>query len=134
MDNACGQDRVFKNRQCGASRLKFLLIVAIIGVVAYVGYQYIPVAYNASRFKLAMQDSVDKAAALGHNNEKLRTQLRADGNQFSVPPDAEITIERTPEGRVQARVKYVQPVPLPGYVYSYDFDHTVKSTELFSSK
>lgn len=130
MDNSCGPDPFWKNQERGASRLKFVVIMAIIAVVAYVGYQYVPVAYQASRFKIAMQDSVDKASTLGQSNEWLRNQLRVDGNEFSVPADAEITVERSSDGRAKARVQYTRPIILPGYTYAYKFDYTASSTEL----
>ncbi len=135
MDNSCGQQQqLFKNRECGASRLKFMLILAVLAVVAYVGFQYVPVAYQASRFKIAMQDNVDKAATLSQSSEWLRNQLRVEGNEHGVPPNAEITVERSSDGRVQARVQYMRPVALPGYTYSYNFDYTAKSTELLGAK
>jgi hypothetical protein len=134
MDNACGQDGKLKDRERGAARLKFILIIALIAIVAYIGFQYVPVAYQASRFKTAMQDSVDKAATLGQPTEWLRTQLKAEAGEYNVPPEAVITIERSGDGRVQARVEYTRPIAFPGYTYSYKFDHTVKSTQLFSSK
>lgn len=134
MDNACGQGGGLKDVERGAARLKFILILALIAVVAYIGYQYIPVAYQASRFKTAMQDNVDKAATLGQTNEWLRNQLKVEAREYSVPPEAEITIERSAEGRVQARVQYSRPIAFPGYTYSYKFDHTAKSTELFDAK
>ena len=31
----------------GGARLKFLVVMAILGLLAYAGYLYIPVAYNA---------------------------------------------------------------------------------------
>ncbi|MBD0325372.1 MAG: hypothetical protein ICV68_03020 [Pyrinomonadaceae bacterium] len=134
MDNSCGQEQLFKNGECGASRLKFILILAVLAVVAYVGYQYVPVAYQASRFKVAMQDNVDKAATVGQSSEWLRNQLRVEGNEHGIPPNAEITVERSSDGRVQARVQYTRPVALPGYTYLYNFDYTAKSTELLGNK
>jgi hypothetical protein len=134
MDNSCGPDSPFNNRECGAGRLKLILVIALIAAVGYIGYQYVPVAYQASRFKVAMQDNVDKASSLGQSNEWLRSQLRADANEHNVPPDAEITVERSGDGRVQARVQYQRAVVLPGYTYSYKFDYTAKSTQLLSTK
>jgi hypothetical protein len=133
MNNSCGQDAVFADRERGAARLKFILIIAVIAVLAYVGFQYVPVAYQASRYKVAMQDAVDKAAMLSQPNDVLMNQLRKDGNEYSVPPNAEITIERRAGGGVQARVQYTRPVVLPGYTYLYNFDHTAKSTDLLGT-
>lgn len=134
MYNACGQDPFFKNQERGAGRFKFILTIALIAAVAYVGFQYVPVAYQASRFKIAMQESVDKAAALGQTNEWLKNKLKTDAQEYNLPPTAEITVERTGDGRLQARVQYTRPVVLPGYTYAYNFDHTTKSTEMFATK
>ena len=133
MDNACGQDCFFKNGERGASRLKFILVIAIIAVAGYIGYQYIPVAYQASRFKIAMQDAVRTAAA-GQSNEQLQNQLRAAANEWDVPPDAKITVERSAEGHIQARVQYTRPIVLPGYTYTYKFDYTAKNAEWLDGK
>ena len=133
MDNSCDYKQLPRHQERGAARLKFILIIAVIAIVVYVGFQYVPVAYQASRYKVAMQDAVDKAAAIGQSSEWVRNQLRTDGNAYSVPADAEITVERGADGRVQARVKYTRPVSLPGYTYSYNFDYTAKSTELLGT-
>lgn len=130
MDNSCGRDVVFKNGERGAGRLKFLIIILVIAVVAYAGYQYIPVAYQASMYKTAMQDAVRQS--IGHPSDWLRNQLRTDANYYNVPSDAEITVERSAEGPVQARVQYTRPVNLFGYTYLYKFDYTAKSNEWLS--
>lgn len=135
MDNSCGQFHPSKNQERGAARLKFILIIAVIAVIAYIGYQYVPVAYQASMFKTTMQDEVDKASATpGQTNESLRNQLRVDADKAGLPADAEITVEQGAHGGFQAHVKYTRAVTFPGYVYAYNFDHTTKSTELFGPK
>lgn len=110
----------------GGARLNFLVVVAIIAVVGYVGYQYVPVVYNASLFKVFMQDTVDKAAITSRTSEWVGNELRANAAGYGVPPDAAITVQKN-EGRLEARVRWTRPIPLPGYIYQYDFDHTVKS-------
>jgi hypothetical protein len=132
MDNSCGRGVEFADRERGAARLKFLVIIALVAVVAYAGYQYIPVAYQASMYKTAMQDAVRQS--IGHPNDWLRNQLRTDANYYNVPPDAEITVERNADGPIQARVQYNRPVNLFGYTYTYKFDYTAKSNEWLSGK
>lgn len=134
MDNSCGRVHPSKNHERGAARLKFIITLALIAAVAYIGYQYVPVAYQASTFKTAMQDKVDKASTLGQTTEWLLSQLRVDANEYGIPANAEITAERSADGRFQAHVKYTRPVSFPGYVYAYNFDHTAHSTELFGPK
>lgn len=128
MDNACGQGSGLKGVERGAARLKFILIIALIAVLGYVGFQYIPVAYQGERFKGALQKAVNDADTLGQSNEALRTKIISDAKQWDIPADAEITTERTPEGRFKAHVQYKRPVIFFGYTHTYSFDHTATST------
>jgi hypothetical protein len=80
-----------------------------------------------------MQQTVDKAAALGQSGEWVKTQLKASFNDYSVPPDAGITTAQR-DGRMEATVQFTRPIALPFYTYQYDFNNTVKSTELFNVK
>jgi hypothetical protein len=106
--------------------------MALIIGVAYVGYQSIPVVYQLSLYKQAMQDNVDKAAMTGQSTTWVREQLKASAKDYGVPENAEITAEQA-NGRMQARVQFTRPITLPGYTYQYNFDHTAQSTGLFSS-
>lgn len=116
----------------GSARLKFLVVVVILGALAYGGYQYIPVAYQAYLFRDLMQQRVDAAAALGRPPAWVKDQLSKSAPEYYVPADAEI--EPVKEGdRIQVRVKFSRPIEFPGYIYQYEFDHTAKSTE-FSLK
>ena len=117
----------------GGARLKFLVTVCVLAIIAYAGYQYIPVAINDYQFKDYMQQSVDKAVALGKNSEWVKTQLEASLANFNVPPDATITTV-TRDGRLEATVQFTRPIQLPFYTYQYDFDHTVKSTDMMIRK
>ena len=48
----------------GSARLKLLLVIIVIAIVAYAGYVYIPVSYNAYLFKDLMQQKVNTAPPL----------------------------------------------------------------------
>ncbi len=115
----------------GGARLNFLVVVAVIAVVAYVGYQYVPIAYNASIFKVFMQDTVDKAAVTSRTPEWVENELRANAPGYNVPPDAAITVKKN-AGRLEARVRWTRPIPLPGYIYQFNFDHTVSSSNFLT--
>ncbi|MDX6692678.1 MAG: hypothetical protein QOF02_281 [Blastocatellia bacterium] len=134
MNNSCGLVRPSKNRERGAARLKFILTIAIIAVVVYVGFQYVPVAYQSERFKSAMKDDVRDAWASGASNDSLRAKLMADAKEWSVPPNAEITVQRNTDGTFQARVQYTRPIAFPGYTHNYNFDYTAKSTGFIDAK
>jgi hypothetical protein len=120
-----------RNNERGSARLKFLLVVLVIGAVAYAGYLYIPVAYNAYLYKDLMQQKVNTAAALGHPAGWVREQLVKSGPEYNVPPDAQITPTITDQ-RIEVQVQFMRPIEFPGYVYEYNFDHTVRSTEFLT--
>jgi hypothetical protein len=117
----------------GGTRLKFLIVVIIIAAVAYAGYQFIPIAFQASQFKDYMQQNVDKAAAMNQNADWVVIQLKAGASQYDVPPDAEIKAAQR-NGRMEATVRFTRPVSLIFYTYPYNFDYTARSSELFAPK
>ncbi len=134
MSRSCGtSSKADRKNERGESRLKFLIVVALIALVAYACYQYIPVAYNAFLFKDVMQSKVDKASAEGRTAKWVKKELMASAAEYGVPADAAVTTELR-DGRVQANVQFTRPIQFPGYAYQYTFNHTVKSTDLFSIK
>jgi hypothetical protein len=124
-----------KNRknEMGSARLKFVIVMAIIITGAYTGYLYVPVAFQAFQYKDLMQHYVDVAGAQGYPPSWAATQLSKSGAEYQVPPDAVITPAQR-ESRVEVRVQYSVPIEFPGYTYSYEFDHTVKSTAFIVMK
>ena len=122
-----------RNRQGerGSASVKLLVFIIIVAVVAYAGYLYIPVSYNAYLFKDLMQQKVNTAAAVGHPANWVQEQLVKSGPEYNIPADAEI-VPMVKDGRVEVQVRYTQPIEFPGYVYEYVFDHTARSTEFLS--
>lgn len=117
----------------GSSRLKFLIVMAIIGCVGYGAYLYIPVRYHAYLYKDLMQQFVDVASAQGKPPTWVAEQLTKNAEEYDVPSDAIITPAAS-DSRVQVRVQFTKPIEFPGYVYEYQFDETVKSAAFFVSK
>ena len=112
----------------GSARLKFLVVMLILGAIAYASYLYIPVAYNAYLFKDLMQQKVNAAIALGHQPSWVKDQLVKSAPEYQVPPDAEITPVLLNK-RMEVRAYFIRPIEFPGYTYEYTFDHTAKSTD-----
>ena len=122
-----------KTSERGGARLKFILVVAVIGVMVYAAFQFIPVFYQAYQIKDLMQQDVDAAVALGHPTTWLKDQLAKSLPEYGIPADAVITPTQQ-DNRIEVRVQYTQPVQLPGFVYNYEFDHTAKSATFLSIK
>ena len=117
----------------GGARLKFIIVLAIIGAVAYAGYQFIPVAYQSYQLKDLMQHNVDTAVAMGKPASWVRDQLVKNSVDYGIPPTALIEPLQQ-ESRMEVRVRFTQPIEFPGYVYIYEFDHTAKSATFLSIK
>ena len=117
----------------GGARLKFILVMTVIGIVAYAGYMFLPVAYQAYLFKDLMQHDVDVASTQGYPPSWVKDQLVKSAPEFGVPADAVINpVQR--DNRIEVNVQYVIPIDFPGYTYVYNFDHTVKSTAFLTIK
>jgi len=122
-----------KPTERGSARLKFIIVIAIIGVGAYIAYMFIPVLYQAYLFKDLMQHDVDVASSQGYPPTWVKDQLVKSAPEYGVPTDAVINPTQR-DNRIEVTVQYVIPIEFPGYTYEYSFDHTVKSTAFLTFK
>lgn len=113
----------------GGARLNLLIVLFVITVIGYGIANYAPVAYKAAEYKAVMQSKVDQASAFGYTGEWVGTQLRASASEYDVPQDATVTAGLK-DGRMVVTVNYVRPIPLPGFIYNYEFEHTARSANL----
>jgi hypothetical protein len=118
---------IARRSERGGARLKFLIVAAIIAAVAYAGYQFIPIAYQAYQLKDLMQHDVDTAVATGKSSAWVQDQLVKSSEEYGIPANAVITPSQQ-DNRMQVRVQFTKPVEFPGFVYNYEFDHTAKSS------
>jgi hypothetical protein len=135
--SSCGtHPRTDRHGEHGGSRVKFLIVVAIIGVVGYIGFQYIPVAIQSYQLKDQMQQTINAAAVQGQGLDLLRKQLFNNAVDYGAPNDTSLTRVdvSSSEGRYQARIYFKRPITLPGYTYDYEFDNTVKSIDMINFK
>jgi hypothetical protein len=115
----------------GGSRLNFLIAMAVIAAVAYAGYQYVPVAYQASQLKVFMQDTVNNAVITGKDAQWTEDQLRRNLTTYGAPSNTRIAVVNR-ESRLEAQVEYSVLVPLLVTTYEYKFNHTTRSNNLLS--
>lgn len=129
MSQSCGTRARAQRHVRGAARLNFLIVLAILVVVGYVGAQLVPVYYHATLLQTFMQDTVNLAAAASKPSGWIEQQVRASADDYGIPPDALIETSAR-DGRVQLHVKFFHVIPLGVTVYHYEFDQTVKSATL----
>ncbi|MGH9882507.1 MAG: hypothetical protein ACRD6N_13805 [Pyrinomonadaceae bacterium] len=124
---------ISRKNECGGSRLKFLVVMAIIGSLAFAGYKLVPVFYQAYLYKDLMQHDVDVAASMGYQPSWVKDQLTKAADEYGVPTNALIEpVQR--DNRIEVRVQFTWPVEFPGYTYDYEFDHTARSTAFLTFK
>lgn len=128
---------VARHNERGAGRLKLILVLAVVGVIAYMGFQYIPVAYQAYTFRKLMDKSAEKAAAstlaTDQKGSWIENELRTSAKDHGVPPDARIT-HVFQGNQMEVTVKFTRPINLlPGFTYNYNFEHTAKSSTFLTA-
>ena len=122
-----------RNNERGSASLKFKIVMELMGTCAYIGYMYVPVAYQANLYKDLMQHYADVAVAQGYPPSWAGEQLVKSAAEYNVPANAIITPAQR-DNRIEVRVQFVREIEFPGYTYNYEFDHTVKSTAFLAFK
>ncbi len=117
----------------GSANLKFLVVMAVMGACAYAGYLYVPVAYQANTYKDLMQHYADVAVSQGYPPSWASEQLMKSASEYDVPTDATFT-PSTRDNRIEVRVQFTRQIEFPGYTYTYEFDHTARSTAFLAFK
>ena len=124
-----------KNRESerGSAGVKFVLILAVIVLVANAGLNYVPVAYDAESLKTEMGTAVLQGLALpGKLNpvDNVKARIAKSIQTNNIPADAIVDVKQN--GNVlTARVSYSKPVnilPFGIYKYKYNFDYTATPT------
>jgi len=121
-----------RRRERGAANLKMIAVLLVVAVVGYMGFQYVPVAYQARSFKNFMNEKVTAAAEnpsipTEQKGSTVENQLRSSAKDYGVPPDAKIT-HIYQNGGLQVTVQFTKKINLlPGFTHEYKFDYTAKS-------
>ncbi len=117
----------------GGAGLKLIIFIAVVAIVGYAAYMYIPVAVDAYYFKDTMQNKVNLAAAQGYDTAWVADQIGKSKTEYHVPDEAVVTPTQN-QGRMQVRVQFSRPISFPGFTYNYDFDYTAQSTSFLTVK
>lgn len=122
---------VRQSSEHGGAGVKFLLIVIVLFLIGHAGYIYIPAAYQAEDYKQRMNELVTNAFAMPQaptsNAEVLKQRLRIYGNDYGIPANALIKVDKMDNGALRAQVKFskeMEILPFHLYKYNYEFEHT----------
>jgi PKD repeat protein len=129
MKKSSGTVAIDRHYERGAARLKFIVVLVIVAVIAYMGFQYIPVAFQARSLRSFMDDKVSSAAEnpaipAEQKGSMVENQLRSSAKDYSIPPEAKIS-HSYQNGKLQVTVQFTRQINLlPGFPYKYEFNYT----------
>ena len=133
MNQKCGQiNRLDRRGERGEGKVKLIIVLVILFLAGWAGYNFIPVAYQGQAYKQEMDAAVLQSMALptvsGNPVEWTRQRLVRLGPEYGVPQDAVFDVKLMPNtNAVEANVKFKRSVALlPFYTYEYEFDYTAK--------
>src|ERR671933_1717999 len=107
--------------ESGEGRFKFIVVLAILAVIAYCLYQYVPVAIQAYQYRDVMQQTVNTAAMQSQTtSDSLKKLLTDRAKEYGAPPNTQVDVS-VQDGRWLARVQYKRDIPLLVYTYQYTF-------------
>ncbi len=118
-----------RHSERGAAGAKFLVVLAIILLIAHAGFNYIPVAYEAESMKTDMNTAVLQGLAMpGKMNpvENVKQRLNRAVQVNALPPETFLDVKQV-NNALTAHVYYQKKVnllPFGIYKYDYIFDHT----------
>jgi hypothetical protein len=117
----------------GSAGVKLAIALAIIALAAHAGYNYVPVAYDASALKGDMDTAVLQGMAMpGKINpvDNVKERIAKAIVVNNIPQGATLDVKQVGNG-ITARVTYTQKVnmlPFGLYKYNYAFDYTSTPT------
>lgn len=138
MNEAFGASPDARHNERGSTRIKFLIVLAVVALIGYMSFQVLPVWYQSSSLKRFMDSEVEKAAASSTPIEQkgawVENQLKTNGKDYGLPPDAKMK-HIFQNGQLHVSVSFTRPVNiLPFWTYNYSFEYTAKSTAALNTQ
>ena len=121
------------NSETGSAKVKLLVVLLVLFLIAHAGYQYIPVAYQGESFKQDMQTAVVQGMAVPPGIQPVdmvKGKLQKAIIENNIPTDVFVQVKPT-NNSVVAHVSYTKQVnilPFGIYKYKYQFDNTATPT------
>jgi hypothetical protein len=117
----------------GSAKVKLVIVLLVLFLIANAGYNYIPVAYEGANFKQEMQTAVVQGMAVPPGvkiSDMVKGKLQKAMASNNIPPDAFVQVQQA-NNTVQAHVAYskqVNMLPFGIYKYNYQFNHIATPT------
>ncbi len=120
-------DHNYYHPERGEGRIKFLLTLLIIVVIAYVSMQFIPVYWRAIQMQDATQEIVSQAVVQNLRDNDVRARLEAKAGEFNLPDNKKIDLTHNGKKMI-VHVSYTRDIIMPFYTYPWTFDFRKEDT------
>ncbi len=109
----------------GASRLPFLLLLALTAAIVYLMAVFIPIYLGNRQMQEATTDIVRRGALQNLTEVDVRAQLQEKAREYGLPENRQIELSR--DGRkLTARITYTRSVNFPFYTYKWPVEIRVQ--------
>ena len=121
------------NSEKGSAKVKLVIVLVVLFLVAHAGYNYIPIAYEGQSFKQELQTAVLQGMAVPVGmtmTDSVKGRVARAAAHNNLPPNAFIQVKQT-NNIVQAHVAYSKQInllPFGLFKYNYEFNHIATPT------
>ena len=121
------------NSEKGSAKVKLIIVLVVLFLVAHAGYNYIPIAYQGQSFKQDMQTAVVQGMAVPPGMtviDSVKGRLQRAAALNNLPPDTFIQVKQA-NNIVQAQIIYSKQInllPFGLFKYNYQFNHIATPT------
>jgi len=122
-------DKETRPGERGAISIKALLLLVILGIVAFLVVKIAPVYIDEHQITFKVEDLANKSAVRNSKEEVIRKAIEALQKEYDLP-DNSITLVTREQGRCQLSLKYQKDIDLLVTTYQWKVDHTAAGKDL----
>lgn len=109
-----------RNSERGELKAQVLFSFAVLGLICYMGFKFVPVYVASYDFETAMRTQAQYAGSR-KPNKIIMTELLTKANELKLPISTEnVTIKRT-SSLLTINADYMVPVKTPFFTYKWHF-------------
>ena len=120
-------DQNYYHRERGEGRIKFLLTLLVLALLAYVAMQFVPAYWRSMQMQDATQTIVTQAVVQNLRDNDVRARLEEKAIELSLPDNKKIELMHNGK-RMIVHVRYTHDITLPFYTYPWTFDFRKEDT------
>src|ERR1051326_1762757 len=120
-------DRNHYHHERGEGRIKLLLTLLVLAVIAYVAAQFIPAYWRSMQMQDATQSIVTQAVVQNLPDNDVYARLEEKAMEFHLPETKKIKLMHNGK-KIIVRVSYTHDITLPFYTYPWTFDFRKEDT------